>query len=67
MRSICVSARITDSATIQILALAHRNQIRNVNTRLFVESGKPRSAGKGERLVARHQSRDEARRGFDWR
>jgi hypothetical protein len=41
MSSICVSARIADGAMIQILALAHRNQIRNIDTRLFAESGKP--------------------------
>jgi hypothetical protein len=41
MVSICVSARITDGATIQILALAYRNQIRHGNTWLFAERGKP--------------------------
>jgi hypothetical protein len=41
MSSICVSARIADGAMIQILALAYRNQIRNGNTWLFAESGKP--------------------------
>jgi hypothetical protein len=41
MSSICVSARIADGTMIQILALAYRNQIRNGNTWLFAESGKP--------------------------
>jgi hypothetical protein len=41
MGTICVSARIADMAINQALAAANLNQIRNVNPKLFDESGNP--------------------------
>jgi len=41
MAAICVSARIAHLAMNQTLAAANHNQIRNVNPKLFDESGKP--------------------------
>ena len=45
MGAICVSARIADSTLNQTLAVAYRNQIRNGDTRLFAQTGKPKSRG----------------------
>ena len=43
MGDICVSAGIADSTLNQTLAVAYRNQIRNADTRLFAQTGKPRT------------------------
>jgi len=45
MGAICVSARIADSTLNQTLAVAYRNQIRNGDTRLLAQTGKPKSRG----------------------
>ena len=45
MGAICVSAGIADVAMNLTLALANPTQIRNVNTKVFAESGKPRERG----------------------